>query len=52
VNTSNDPLRPQAEMVPFRETERANATLGGVFATELAAVAGDVTLLLDQDGMD
>jgi transcriptional regulator PpsR len=51
VTASNDPLRPRAEIVPFRQTESASDTLGGMLSANLATVAGDVTLLVDAGGV-
>jgi transcriptional regulator PpsR len=51
VTTSNDPLRPRADIVPFRDVESASHTLGGMLSANLATVAGDVTLLVDAAGI-
>jgi transcriptional regulator PpsR len=51
VTASNDPLKPRADIVPFRHTESASDTLGGMLSANLAAVAGDVTLLVDASGV-
>ena len=51
MTASNDPLRPRADIVPFRHTESASDTLGGMLSANLATVAGDVTLLVDAAGV-
>lgn len=51
MTASNDPLKPRADIVPFRHTESASDTLGGMISANLAAVAGDVTLLVDAGGV-
>jgi transcriptional regulator PpsR len=51
VTASNDPLTPRADIVPFRHTESASDTLGGMLSANLAIVAGDVTVLVDASGV-
>jgi transcriptional regulator PpsR len=51
VSQGIDPLKPEAELVPFRRSGLASEMFGASMVADLAVAAGDVTLLVDGSGV-
>jgi transcriptional regulator PpsR len=51
VTASNDPPRPRGDPRPFRDQKSASDLLGCPLSASLATVAGDITLLVDDNGI-
>jgi transcriptional regulator PpsR len=51
VSQGIDPLKPEAELVPFRQSSLVSEIFGTSMVADLAVAAGDVTLLVDAGGV-